>query len=187
MTQDWAEDSSCYIALIPRLAEAALAAMLENLLEPRCDSKIIQTVVTPVTLIQKIYSGFRFRFYSQQYFWYNLGQFLHFRYNLFKSNLHFHWHSVLRTIKRSIWFYSTYWSSILGMALYSTEHPVYCLVYMWRIIWDFGWYLHIEIHICVQFERILTPRGKMPSTLPPTWYHLGVRFYPTPAPLFVQI
>ena len=53
MTQDWAEDSSCYIALIPRLAEAALAAMLENLLEPRCDSKIIQTVVTPVTLSRK--------------------------------------------------------------------------------------------------------------------------------------
>ena len=52
MTQNWAEDSSCYIALIP-LAETALAAMLENLLEPRCDSKIIQTVVTPVTLSRK--------------------------------------------------------------------------------------------------------------------------------------
>ena len=59
-------------------------------------------------LIQKIYSGFRFWFYSQKYFWYNLGQFLHFRYNLFTSNLHFYRRSVWRTIKRSIWFNSTY-------------------------------------------------------------------------------
>ena len=81
-------------------------------------------------LIQKNFSGFKFWFYSQKYFWYNLGQFLHFRYNLFKSNLHFYWHSVLRTIKRSIWFNSTYWSSILGMAHFYPQNTLFTVWFL---------------------------------------------------------